>query len=102
MTLAVAKALNEYGAVTDYGKFKNTLIKAMHEIGNKYTDCGYGGRFYGWIKNRRTEPYGSYGNGSAMRVSPVGWYAKTLEEAEILAKTTAEVTHNHPEGIKGA
>ena len=55
-----------------------------------------------WVMLGKTEPYNSYGNGSAMRVSSVGWYAKTLEEAELIAKATAEVTHNHPEGIKGA
>ena len=63
---------------------------------------GNGGEGKSQIKNRRTEAYNSYGNGSAMRVSPVGWYAKSLDEAENLAKATAEVTHNHPEGIKGA
>ena len=102
MTLAVANALNKYETVTDYKDLKLTLIKSMHEIGNHYPNCGYGGRFYGWIRNRRTTPYNSYGNGSAMRVSPVGWYAKSLDEAERLAKATAVVTHNHPEGIKGA
>lgn len=102
MTLAVAKALNKYENITDFEAFKQTLIKSMHEVGIHYPDSGYGGRFYGWIMNKRTEPYNSYGNGSAMRVSPVGWYAKSLEEAELLAKSTAEVTHNHPEGIKGA
>ena len=102
MTLAVANSLNKYETVTDYKDLKLTLIKSMHEIGNHYPNCGYGGRFYGWIRNRRTTPYNSYGNGSAMRVSPVGWYAKSLDEAEKLAKATAVVTHNHPEGIKGA
>ena len=102
MTLAVANALNKYEAITDFEAFKQTLIKSMHEVGIHYPDSGYGGRFYGWIMNKRTEPYNSFGNGSAMRVSPVSWYAKSLEEAETLAKATAEVTHNHPEGIKGA
>lgn len=102
MTLAVAKALNKYETITDYDDFKQTLIKSMHEVGIRYPYCGYGGRFLSWIMNRRTEPYNSFGNGSAMRVSPVSWYAKSLAEAEKLAKATAEVTHNHPEGIKGA
>ena len=95
MTLAVANALNEYESISDYEAFKKTLIKCMHETGNKYIDCGYGGRFYRWIRERRTEPYNSYGNGSAMRVSPVGWYAKSLDEAERLAKATAVVTRKH-------
>ena len=55
-----------------------------------------------WILNRKRTPYNSFGNGSAMRVSSVGWYAKSLEEAEFIAKATAEATHNHPEGIRGA
>lgn len=102
MTLAVANALNKYESITDYDDFKRTLIKSMHEVGIHYPYCGYGGRFLSWIMNRRTEPYNSFGNGSAMRVSPVSWYAKSLDEAETLAKATAGVTHNHPEGIKGA
>ena len=102
MTLAVADALNQYEHISDYEEFKKTLVKSMHEIGSHYMDCGYGGRFYHWIKNRKTEPYGSYGNGSAMRVSPAGWYAESLGEAEKIAEATAEVTHDHHEGIKGA
>ncbi len=102
MTLAVANALNEYESVTDLDAFRQTLIKSMHEVGSCYPDCGYGGNFYSWIAGKKTEPYNSYGNGSAMRVSPAAWYAKSLDEAESLAKATAEVTHNHPEGIKGA
>ena len=102
MTLAVAKALNKYKKVTDYEDFKKTLVKCMHKVGIRYPDCGYGGRFYVWITEKKTEPYNSFGNGSAMRVSPVAWYASSLEEAENLARATAEVTHNHPEGIKGA
>ena len=98
MTLAIGKALNDYKG----GDFKTHLIKTMHEVGNKYPDCGYGGLFLDWMVYKETKPYNSCGNGSAMRVSAVGWYAKTLEEAEGLAKLTAEVTHNHPEGIKGA
>ncbi|MBQ8502703.1 MAG: ADP-ribosylglycohydrolase family protein [Clostridia bacterium] len=102
MTLAVAKALCGYDKITDCEKFKKTLIRCMHEVGIHYPYCGYGGRFRRWIMNKNTEPYNSFGNGSAMRVSPVAWYAESLEEAEKLAKATAEVTHNHPEGIKGA
>ena len=102
MTFAVANALNKYETVTDLENFKNTLIKSMHTIGVKYPYCGYGGRFVSWLITGSTTPYNSFGNGSAMRVSPVSWYAKSLDEAETLAKATAEVTHNHPEGIKGA
>ena len=83
-------------------EFKEKLIDVMHEIGIKYPDCGYGGHFLMWILRNKREPYNSFGNGSAMRVSSVGWYARTLEEAELIARVTAEVSHNHPEGIKGA
>ena len=104
MTAAVAEALMKYESICEANieDFKGDLIKIMHKKGAKYPDRGYGGRFMLWLLNERTEPYNSYGNGSAMRVSPVGWYASSLEEAEMIAKATAEITHNHPEGIKGA
>lgn len=98
MTLAIGKAL----ATHKEKDFKTCLISTMHEVGNKYLDCGYGGRFLDWMADKNTKPYNSCGNGSAMRVSAAGWFAKSLKEAEELAKMTAEVTHNHPEGIKGA
>ena len=102
MTLGVAKALLKYDEISDYESFKRELIDVMHEVGMRYPGCGYGGRFYVWMMDNLTEPYNSFGNGSAMRVSPVSWFAKSLEECEALAAATAEVTHNHPEGIKGA
>ena len=102
MTLAIAKCLTGYDAITDYEEFKKTLVKVMHEVGRRYPSCGYGGRFWVWMMRNHTEPYNSYGNGSAMRVSPVAWFASSLEECEKLAKATAEITHDHPEGIKGA
>lgn len=68
----------------------------------KYFKAGYGGSFRNWIYKEPPCPYGSWGNGSAMRVSPVGAWARSLEEAQVLAKLSAEVSHNHPEGIKGA
>ena len=102
MTLAIAKALQSYETITDMEAFKKHLVKVMHEVGMRYPHCGYGGRFYVWMMKNHIEPYNSYGNGSAMRVSPVGWFATSLEECEALAAVTAEVTHNHPEGVKGA
>ncbi len=78
------------------------LAEIMMDMCWKYPDRGYGGRFAQWIHSNYPEPYNSFGNGSAMRVSPVGYYAKTLDEALALARVSAEVTHNHPEGIKGA
>jgi type I restriction enzyme M protein len=104
MTIAIAEALLQTDCVNERNveEFKEKLIDVMHEIGIRYPDCGYGGHFLVWILRNKREPYNSFGNGSAMRVSSVGWYAKTLEEAELIAKATAEVSHNHPEGIKGA
>lgn len=104
MTISIAEALMQYESIdeTNTDEFKEKLIDVMHEIGIKYPDCGYGGHFLMWILRNKREPYNSFGNGSAMRVSSVGWYAKSLEETELIAKVTAEVSHNHPEGIKGA
>lgn len=92
MTLSIKKAL-------DSGI---SYAEAMHEIGKKYSNCGYGGRFYYWINNQESKAYGSYGNGSAMRVSYVADYFDDLADVQNAAKRSAEVTHNHPEGIKGA
>ena len=104
MTIAIAEALMQIEEINEENleDFKENLITVMHEIGVKYPDCGYGGHFLVWMLRNKREPYNSFGNGSAMRVSSVGWYAKTLEDAELIAKATAEVSHNHPEGIKGA
>ncbi len=68
----------------------------------RYPNAGYGGMFLSWAADDSAGPYNSFGNGSAMRVSPVGWFSKTREEALQLATDTARVTHNHPEGVKGA
>ena len=79
-----------------------SLVRIMLDMCWKYPGRGYGGRFANWINDDDPQPYNSFGNGSAMRVSPIGYYARTLDEALDLAKISAEVTHNHPEGIKGA
>ena len=79
-----------------------TLVNIMQDLCHRYEWRGYGARFVRWIVSSDPQPYGSFGNGSAMRVSPVGFYAQSLDEALELAKISAEVTHNHPEGIKGA
>lgn len=97
MTLAVAKWL-----LTDREHSPSGLVKSMQELGRRYPDAGYGGSFMHWIWSDTPRPYGSWGNGAGMRVSPVGLYADTLDEALRLAKVSAEVTHDHPEGIKGA
>ena len=100
MTIAVARALMSYKK--HGGDFKEILVEQMQYLGNKYPHAGYGGMFFEWLHDPNPEPYNSYGNGSAMRVSPIGLYANSMEEALDLAKLSAEVTHNHPEGIKGA
>ena len=102
MTIAVGKALKLWNRSGDIEKFKNILIDIMHDYGARYDDCGFGGHFLSWILKKRRTPYNSYGNGSAMRVSPVAWFANSLNEVKVLAQATAEITHNHPEGIKGA
>ncbi len=82
--------------------FKIKLEKELRAYTLKYPNAGYGDRFYRWVLNCHAWAYGSCGNGSAMRVSPIAWVANSLEKAEQLAKWSAEITHNHPDGIKGA
>ena len=81
---------------------KKHYTPIYQSYGRKYPDAGYAGMFYDWIFEEYPEPYGSWGNGSAMRVSAVGWAYNTLDKVLFQAKRSAEVTHNHPEGIKGA
>lgn len=99
MTLAVARWLLE---CAEDGHPKDKLISIMQELGREYPRAGYGYRFNKWLNSEDPQPYNSWGNGGAMRVSPVGLYAETLDQALDLAKRSAEVSHNHPEGIKGA
>ena len=101
MTLAVAKALMEHYADDD-DTIRRAVVKEMQALGRKYHNAGYGGRFYHWLDEYEPKPYHSFGNGSGMRVSPVGWIYPNLNHTLRVAKLTAEVTHNHPEGIKGA
>lgn len=81
---------------------KDAIIDTFHKYGEKYPLKSYGGSFGFWLKTKMREPYYSYGNGSAMRVSACGWYANTPEEVIDYATKVTEVTHNHPEGLKGA
>ena len=74
----------------------------MQALGRRYPHAGYGGRFRKWLIADNPQPYNSYGNGSAMRVSPCGFAANSLEEAIVMADTVTKVTHDHPEGMKGA
>ena len=97
MTLAVAEWL-----MTDPEHRPETLVACMQRLGRKYPHAGYGEMFSNWLMSEHPQPYNSFGNGSATRVSPVGLYANSLEEALELARITASVSHNHPEGLKGA
>ena len=101
MTIAVAEALMDTVGQTD-DRIREALTASMQKWGRRYPHAGYGGMFRQWLKSSHPEPYGSFGNGSAMRVSPAGWLFGTLEQTRHIARLTAEVTHNHPEGIKGA
>ncbi len=101
MTVAVAEALMDTLEASDSERRK-ALIDSMQKWGQRYPDAGYGGSFYRWIFSDTPKPYNSWGNGSAMRVSSAGWLYDTLEKTQEAAKDTAAVTHNHPEGIKGA
>jgi len=92
MTVAVAQAILEDG---DY-------MRTMRELGRRYPRAGYGGAFKAWLHAEQPLPYNSWGNGAAMRVSPVGWAFESVDDVLREAARTAEVTHNHPEGIKGA
>ena len=101
MTIAVAKALYE-SKKNGYEDLEDQLICWLHEIGKKYPHCGYGGKFYHWIMDDQKDPYNSFGNGAGMRTSYCGQIAESLDEALELSERCAAVTHDHPEGIKGA
>lgn len=101
MTIAVAEALMDTLGQPDEA-VRAALIRSMRAWGGKYPDAGYGCMFYTWLFTTEPQPYNSFGNGSAMRVSSAGWLYDTIEETRRAARLSAEVTHNHPEGIKGA
>ena len=92
LTIAVASAILSDG---DY-------LKAVLELGRKYPHAGYGGTFVRWLHSKDPRPYNSWGNGAAMRVSPVGVAFDAVDKVLAEAACTAEISHNHPEGIKGA
>ncbi|MBE6015893.1 MAG: ADP-ribosylglycohydrolase family protein [Lachnospiraceae bacterium] len=102
MTIAVADALLDSGNAADVDTIKAEVIHSMKDWGRRYLNAGYGARFIHWLNSDDTAPYGSFGNGSAMRVSSAGWLYDSMERTREVARATAEVTHNHPEGIKGA
>ena len=111
LTIAVSKTLlANYPVQYD----QHSLEKIQHELAEHFIDAfirkpfaGFGGMFIDWCihsreKGRIEPPYNSFGNGSAMRISPVGWIAQSEEEVKLLSKTVTEITHNHAEGLKGA
>ena len=100
MSLAVAEALMR--ARADFSDLSAQAVRCMQEVGRPYPDCGYGGRFLGWMYADDPQPYHSFGNGAAMRVSACGLVAKSVDEAKALSRAVTIVTHDHPEGLKGA
>ena len=102
MTIAICDGILKAGLMADETTMKTAMITSMQLWGHKYPHAGYGTKFYQWLAMENTKPYGSYGNGSAMRVASVGWLFETLERTREVARWSAEITHNHPEGIKGA
>ena len=101
MTIAVADALMEARGKAEE-KVRKALVRSLQTWGRRYPDAGYGARFIYWVFAEDPAPYGSFGNGSAMRVSSVGWLYDTLEETRKYARISAAISHDHPEGIKGA
>lgn len=102
MTLAVFWAIFDGNPEAEQSFLRNRLIGIMKRFGELYPDAGYGAQFRYWLKEENPKPYNSYGNGAAMRVSSVAWLYHTLEKVRSAAALTASVSHDHPEGIKGA
>jgi ADP-ribosylglycohydrolase family protein len=102
ISIAVGQALINTYEETDIEKIQKELVEQLQDFGRLYPKAGYGRRFKEWINEEKPEPYNSYGNGSAMRVSPVFWLYDSLEDINKYAEITASITHNHKEGIKGA
>ena len=103
MTVAVAEALINAGGDADAETIETLCRASMQKWGMKYPRVGYGERFDNWLRQGdKAQPYNSWGNGSAMRVSPAGWLYDSLERTREVARATANVSHNHPEGLKGA
>ena len=102
MTLAVAEGFMNAGLNADEQEIKNSIISSIRKLGALYPHAGYGIRFSSWLTDDDPRPYNSYGNGSAMRVSSAAWLFNDISSVRRAARLSAEVTHNHPEGIKGA
>ena len=102
MTIAVGYAFLDAQPNADIEWIRRRLISSMKQYGRMFPYAGYGGMFRRWLKCDDPQPYGSFGNGSAMRVSSVAWLYNDIETVRSMARLSAEVSHNHPEGIKGA
>lgn len=100
MTVAVAEVFVD--APDDENALRRRLISSMQKWGHRYPGAGYGVRFCDWLDSDNPQPYNSWGNGSAMRVSAVAWLYDNIDAVRHAARLSAEGTHNHPEGIKGA
>lgn len=100
MTLAVGMALTECDG--NYENLSQTAVQQMQKLGREYPDAGYGGQFEMWLNDSHPQPYNSWGNGAAMRIAAVACFAKSLAEAKELSHKVTVVSHNHPEGLKGA
>ena len=102
MTVAVGWAFLDAQPNADVEWIRRRLISSMQQYGKEFPYAGYGGMFRHWLREKDPKPYGSFGNGSAMRVSSVAWLYNDIETVRSMARLSAEVSHNHPEGIKGA
>ena len=100
MTLAVGKALVECNE--NYENLSAQAVYWMRKLGQRYSECSYGDRFFKWLMYPNSEPYNSWGNGAAMRVSACAYFACSLDEVKALSAKMTGVSHNHPEGMKGA
>ena len=100
MTLAVAKALIDCN--NEYSNLKRLVIKTMVDFGRKYPGCGYGGNFFDWLKSDFHEPYGSYGNGAAMRVGAIPVMFDDARKIKMVTRIVTDVSHNHEDSEKGA
>lgn len=100
MTIAVAKALIDCKG--NYANLESLTIKNLQFFGSKYPNLSYGLMFKHWLSEKNPKPYYSFGNGAAMRISPVAYFAKSEQELKEISYKVTKVTHNHPEGLKGA
>lgn len=102
MTAAVADAFLTISAGSSDEEIRHQLVQSMQAFGRRHPHIGYGAKFLAWLHTDNPQPYGSWGNGSAMRVSASGWLFEDLDTVLHMAKLSAEVSHDHPEAVKGA